>query len=65
MTIFVTFFNPTTKQVTAGATDSGFGSLDEVELINGEPLRRGKRTRTYGDAFYSDYCLTEVVHESA
>lgn len=64
--IYVTFFDPATKAITAPSTDSGFSSLDDVEMINGEPLCRGKRTRTYPDAFYSDYSLTGPVdHEAA
>lgn len=57
--IYVTFFDPDSKAVQSPSSDSGFSCLEEVELINGEPLRRGKRTRTYRDAFYSDYSLTE------
>lgn len=61
MTIFVTRFSPTTKQVTESATDSGFSSIDEVVSLMGPPLSRGKRTATYRDEFYSDYQLHHLV----
>ena len=57
-TIFVTPFDPKTKQVTADSNDSGFETLGDVELMNGEPLNRGKRTLTYKDTFYSNYSVT-------
>lgn len=59
MTIFVTNLNPETREPTDKSQDSGFSSLDEVVLIMGEPICRGKRTVTYTDQFYSNYSVTE------
>lgn len=59
--IYVTEFDPVTKAVLVGAKPSGFSSLDEVEMLMGEPLLRGKRTRTYPGLFYSEYCLHQVL----
>jgi hypothetical protein len=58
MTIYYTPTDPDTKQAAGPTVDSGFETFDDVELINGEPLRRGTRTRTYAEAFYSDYSVT-------
>lgn len=59
-TIYVTPFDPATKQTTGDSVDSGFESLEDVELINGEPLTRGKRTLTYEGTFYSNYSVTAL-----
>lgn len=56
--IYVTFFDRDTKAIVSPSVDSGFSSFEEVELLNGDPLVRGKRTRTYPGVFYSDYSLT-------
>jgi hypothetical protein len=61
MTIYVTEFDANTKEVLADAVDSGFEDLDSVVMVMGEPLRRAKRTLTYRDCFYSDYCLHHKI----
>ena len=61
MTIYVTKFDPKTKEVLESATDSGFSSLEEVHLLMGPPLSWGKRSATYRDEFYSDYQLHHLV----
>jgi hypothetical protein len=63
VTIYVTTFDPNTKQVTACATDSGFESIEQVVEFMGPPLAHGKRTATYRTMFYSDYCLTQKIPE--
>lgn len=57
MTIYVTEFDPKTKEVTRSATDSGFSSIDEVTMVMGTPITRGARTATYPDQFFSEYQL--------
>lgn len=59
-TIYVTHFCPHTKRVLEGAKDSGFGSIDEVVELLGEPLVRGARTATYREFFYSEYQLHQT-----
>lgn len=58
MTIYVTLFDPETKQPTANSEPSGFDTLDDVAAILGEPIVRGKRTLTYAGSFYSNYSVT-------
>lgn len=60
MTVYVTKFNPHTRQVIEGAKDSGFDSLETVELLLGAPIVRGKRALTYKDMFYSEYCIHQT-----
>ena len=60
-TIYLTTFNPETKQPTSVSLDSGFTSFDAVEFQHGEPLVRGKRTRTYAGLFFSDYKIKDDV----
>lgn len=55
MIIYVTKFCPTTKMVLESAKESGFSSIDEVVLLMGQPINRGKRTATYRGLFYSEY----------
>ena len=58
MTIYITHFDPTTKQVTTPGAPSGFPDLDTVVALMGPPLRRGKRSVTYESLFFTDYLLT-------
>ena len=58
--IYLTPFDPITKQVTGDSVDSGFESLEDAELMNGTPLAKGKRTLTYEDTFYSNYSVTAL-----
>jgi hypothetical protein len=55
MTIYITFTDPDTKEATAPSHESGFETLEDVEVVMGEPLHKAKRTRTYSDMFFSDY----------
>lgn len=57
-TVFVTIFDPQTKQPTKASVPSGFASLDDVVSLMGPPILRRKRTATYAGIFYSDYSIT-------
>ncbi|MNR58362.1 hypothetical protein D3C85_1793420 [compost metagenome] len=58
MTIYATPFDPGTGQPTAGSTDSGFTTLDEVVEAMGSDYRsRGVRCVIYADLMFSDYVL--------
>lgn len=63
MAIYMTRFNPETKQVTEGATETGLNSIDEVVMLYGDPLSRGARTATYREFFFSDYKLHQVIDD--
>lgn len=54
--IYITPFDPLTKEATADSTDSGFDSLATVELVMGAPLACGRRWSTYPDGVaFSDF----------
>lgn len=54
--IYLTPYNPTTREAVADSADSGFSSLDEVVLLMGEPKARGPRWMTYPDGVaFSDF----------
>ena len=49
MTIYATPFKHTARECSGPSTDSGFDSLDTVELIAGEPEHRFAGMLIYGD----------------
>lgn len=54
--IYITPFDPATKEATADSADSGFDTLAAVELVMGQPVARGKRWATYPDGVaFSDF----------
>jgi len=54
--IWVTAYDPVTREATADSTDSGFDSLATVEAVMGPPLAAGKRWVTYPDGVaFSDF----------
>ena len=54
--IYITPFDPLTKEATDASTDSGFDSLATVEAVMGTPLHHGKRWATYPDGVaFSDF----------
>ena len=55
--IYMTQFDPATKQCTAPSVDSGMATLDDVLLVMGEPVRAGRRVHTYADVAFSDFPL--------
>lgn len=57
MTIYMTQYDPATKQCTAPSVDSGMATLDDVLLVMGEPVRAGRRVHTYADVAFSDFPL--------
>ena len=55
--IYLTPFDPVTRQCTGPSVDSGMASLNEVVLLMGEPVRPGRRMHTYADVAFSDFPL--------
>lgn len=53
--IYVTKFCPQTRRVLEPAKESVFRNIDEVVLLMGHPITRGKRTATYRNQFFSEY----------
>ena len=49
MTIFVTPFDPKTRQCQSVSTDSGFNSLEQVVEMMGEPIKQTEAFLIYGD----------------
>lgn len=65
MTIYLTPFDPTTKQCTGPSVDSGMVSLDEVVLMMGPPEHPGRRVHTYADVAFSDFVLRLEIDTAA
>jgi hypothetical protein len=54
--IYITPFDPLTKEALGDSADSGFVNLADVEVCMGAPLASGKRWATYPDGVaFSDF----------
>lgn len=54
--IYLTAYDPETREAVADSVDSGFGSLDAVVESMGPPKSRGRRYLTYPDGVaFSDF----------
>jgi hypothetical protein len=61
MTIYLTPFDPATKQCTAPSEDSGFATVDEaVEMFGPGHLTLSARLAVYEDFAVSDYVFLDA-----